>query len=172
MAETNLWFHKPIYQYYGCAFLEYGSRLHLLKIRLCRIFAPSWNMVVSHIPMSRQDLGRDMVASKFLWRGPIYGCANLPIDIMVAHFWNMVVVCMVATLLWLRHLKIWLRHVFSRLWNMVASCIPMLMQDLGRDMVAPEFLWWGPIYGCTNLPIDQPTKKCMVPPLSNQPMFQ
>ncbi len=35
-----------------------------------------------------------MVAPEFLWWGPIYGCAYLPIDNMVAHFWNiMVVVC-------------------------------------------------------------------------------
>jgi hypothetical protein len=41
-----------------------------------------------------QDLGGDMVALEFLWRGPIYGCANLPIDNMVVHFWIiMVVVC-------------------------------------------------------------------------------
>ncbi len=25
-------------------------------------------------------------------------------------------------------------------------------------MVVPEFLWRGPIYGCANLPIDQPPK--------------
>jgi hypothetical protein len=41
---------------------------------------------------------------------------------------------------------------------MVASHISMLTRDLGRDMIAPEFLWRGPIYGCTNLPIDQPPK--------------
>jgi hypothetical protein len=28
------------------------------------------------------------------------------------------------------------------------------MRDLGGDMVAPEFLWQGPIYGCANLPIN------------------
>jgi hypothetical protein len=44
--------------------------------------------------LSMRDLGGDMVAPEFLWRGPIYGCANLPIDNMVAYFWNiMVVVC-------------------------------------------------------------------------------
>jgi hypothetical protein len=43
-----------------------------------------------------QDLGGKMVAPEFLWRGPIYGCANLPINNMVAHFRNiMVVVCIV-----------------------------------------------------------------------------
>jgi hypothetical protein len=47
----------------------------------------------------------------------------------------------------------------------------MSMQDLSRNMVAPEFLWWGPIYDCTNLPIDQLPKKMMVPPSSNQPIF-
>ncbi len=41
-----------------------------------------------------QDLGGGMVAPEFLWQGPIYGCTNLPIDNMVAHFWNiMEVVC-------------------------------------------------------------------------------
>jgi hypothetical protein len=48
-------------------------------------------MVASHITMSMRELGNDMVAPEFLWRGAIYGCANLPIDNMVAHFWNMVV---------------------------------------------------------------------------------
>jgi hypothetical protein len=37
---------------------------------------------------------------------------------------------------------------------MVASHIPMLSWDLSRNMVAPEFLWQGPIYACANLPID------------------
>ncbi len=41
---------------------------------------------------------------------------------------------------------------------MVASHIPMLMRDLSRNMVA-QFLWRGPIYGCANLPTDQPPKK-------------
>ncbi len=41
---------------------------------------------------------------------------------------------------------------------MVASHIPMLTRDLSRNMVAPEFLWRGPNYGCANLPIDQPEK--------------
>jgi hypothetical protein len=37
-----------------------------------------------------------MVAPEFLWQGLIYGCANLPIDNMVAHFWNiMLVVCII-----------------------------------------------------------------------------
>ncbi len=48
-------------------------------------------MVASHITMSTQELGNDMVAPEFLWRGPIYGCADLHIDKMVVHFWNMVV---------------------------------------------------------------------------------
>ncbi len=48
-------------------------------------------MVVSHITMSTRELGNDMVAPEFLWSGAIYGCTNLPIDNMVAHFWNMVV---------------------------------------------------------------------------------
>jgi hypothetical protein len=48
-------------------------------------------MVASHITMSTRELGNDMVAPEFLWRGAIYGCANLPINNMVAHFWNMVV---------------------------------------------------------------------------------
>ncbi len=41
--------------------------------------------------MSMRESGNDMVAPEFLWRGAIYGCANLPINNMVAHFWNMVV---------------------------------------------------------------------------------
>jgi hypothetical protein len=41
---------------------------------------------------------------------------------------------------------------------MVASHIPMSARDLSRNIVAPEFSWRGPIYGCTNLPIDQPPK--------------
>ncbi len=49
---------------------------------------------MSHSILSMRDLGGGMVAPKFLWWGPIYGCANLPINNMVAHFWNiMVVVC-------------------------------------------------------------------------------
>ena len=48
-------------------------------------------MVVSYITMSARELGNDMVVPEFLWRGVIYGCANLPIDNMVVHFWNMVV---------------------------------------------------------------------------------
>jgi hypothetical protein len=49
---------------------------------------------MSHSILSTRDLGGDMVAPEFLWRGPIYGCANLPINNMIAHFWNiMVVVC-------------------------------------------------------------------------------
>ncbi len=49
---------------------------------------------MSHSISSTRDLGGDMVAPEFLWQGPIYGCANLPINNMVAHFWNiMVVVC-------------------------------------------------------------------------------
>ncbi len=41
--------------------------------------------------MSMQELGNDMVGPEFLWRGAINGCANLPINNMVAHFLNMVV---------------------------------------------------------------------------------
>ena len=37
---------------------------------------------------------------------------------------------------------------------MVASHITMSMWELGNHMVAPEFLWRGAIYGCTNLPIN------------------
>ncbi len=48
-------------------------------------------MVASHITMSTQELGNDMVVPEFLWRGAIYGCANLPINNMVVHFWNMVI---------------------------------------------------------------------------------
>jgi hypothetical protein len=48
-------------------------------------------MVESHITMSTWELVNDMVAPEFLLRGAIYGCANLPINNMVAHFWNMVV---------------------------------------------------------------------------------
>jgi hypothetical protein len=49
---------------------------------------------MSHSILLTQDLGGDMVAQEFLWRGPIYGCVYLPINNMVAHFWNiMVVVC-------------------------------------------------------------------------------
>ncbi len=32
-----------------------------------------------------------MVAPEFLWQGPICGCANLPINNIVAHFWNIMV---------------------------------------------------------------------------------
>ncbi len=38
-----------------------------------------------------RDLGGDMFAPEFLWWGPIYGCTNLPINNMVAHFWNIMV---------------------------------------------------------------------------------
>jgi hypothetical protein len=63
-----------------------------------------------------QDLGGDMVAPEFLWRGPIYGCANLPIDNMAAYFSNiMIVVCIMygCDPLWLLHPKIRLRHIFA-----------------------------------------------------------
>ncbi len=39
-----------------------------------------------------RDLGGDMVAPEFLWWGPIYGCAILHINNMVAKFWNIMVV--------------------------------------------------------------------------------
>ncbi len=41
---------------------------------------------MSHSILSTWALGGDMVVPEFLWQGPIYGCANLPINNMVAHF--------------------------------------------------------------------------------------
>jgi hypothetical protein len=43
---------------------------------------------MSHSILLMQDLGGDMVAPDFLWQGPIYGCANLPINNMVVHFFG------------------------------------------------------------------------------------
>jgi hypothetical protein len=49
-------------------------------------------MVASHVTMLMWELGNDMVAPELLWRGAINGFTNLPIDNMVAHFWNIMVV--------------------------------------------------------------------------------
>ncbi len=71
---------------------------------------------MSHSILLMRDLGGDMVAPEFLWRGPIYGWANLPINNMVAfleYYGSSMYYVLLRPYYGCAIQKIWLHHIFA-----------------------------------------------------------